>query len=139
MLTCTKTISFDSAHRVIGHENKCKNLHGHRFVLEATFTADEVDNIGRIIDFGKIKQILGDWVNSNWDHNVILCKQDIKLGDDISKYTNQKIFYLDENPTSENLCRYIKEVLCPQLFQHLGVECTKIRLYETPNCFAEIQ
>ena len=34
-ITCTRRIEFDAAHRVMGHEGKCKHLHGHRYALEA--------------------------------------------------------------------------------------------------------
>lgn len=138
MLTASRRIHFDAAHRVIGHENKCKYLHGHRFVLEVSFTASSVDSVGRIIDFGAIRDILGSWVENNWDHNVILSKEDIELGQKISSITNQSIYYLAKNPTAENLADYLMQEVCPQLFKEHKIICTKIKLYETPNCFVEI-
>jgi len=137
MLTCSRRIHFDSAHRVIGHENKCKFLHGHRFVLEASFVAHSMDNIGRVIDFGKIKDLLGDWIDDNWDHNVILSEKDRELGEQIAKITGQNVFYLDSNPTAENMADYILKSVCPILFTNEKVRCNKIKLYETPNCFVE--
>lgn len=138
MITCTRRIEFDAAHRIINHESKCKMLHGHRYALEATFTADELDNLGRVIDFGKIKQILGDWIDDNLDHNTILSIQDKNLGDKITSETTQKIYYIDENPTSENIANHIFNKICPQLFANKGVKCTEIKLYETPNCYTNV-
>ena len=34
MITCTRRIEFDAAHRILNHESKCKMLHGHRYVVE---------------------------------------------------------------------------------------------------------
>lgn len=137
MLTCTRKIEFDAAHRVMEHESKCKLLHGHRYVIEATFAADELDSLGRVIDFGNVRQVLGDWVDSNWDHNAILHQDDKALGDKITSITGQKIFYLPFNPTAELMADYLLREICPKLFGKDGVRCIKIRLYETPNCYAE--
>jgi 6-pyruvoyltetrahydropterin/6-carboxytetrahydropterin synthase len=143
MITCTRKIEFDAAHRIINHESKCKMLHGHRYVLEATFIANyqqkDLDDLGRVIDFGVIKQILGNWIDSNLDHNTILSLNDKKLGEEIEKITNQKIYYLEENPTAENIAKHIFQDICPELFKNLMVKCVKVKLYETPNCFSEIE
>ena len=53
MIICTRKLEFDSAHRVMEHESKCKMLHGHRYALEASFAATKLDNLGRVIDFGE--------------------------------------------------------------------------------------
>ena len=137
MISCTRKIEFDAAHRVMNHESKCKYLHGHRYVLEATFAADGLDNLGRVIDFGVIKERLGNWIDEYWDHNTILCEQDKDLGVVIEKQLSQKIFYLPTNPTAENLADYLLRIVCESLFPESGVKCIRIRLYETPNCYAD--
>lgn len=137
MMFCTRIMEFDAAHRVMLHEHKCKYLHGHRYRLEASFSAPELDHVGRVIDFGEIKRILGGWVDQYWDHNVILNKEDKELGECIARITGQKIFYLKNNPTAENMASYLMDEVCPLLFKQLNINCTKITLYETPNCFVE--
>ena len=138
MISCTRRIEFDAAHRVAGHEGKCKHLHGHRYALEATFKAKNLDTLGRVVDFGIIKELLGGWVDSNWDHTTILFDKDKALGKAISDITAQKIFYLPSNPTAENMAEYIMRQICPELFVDLPIECVRIKLYETPNCYAEV-
>jgi len=137
MITCTRKIEFDAAHRVMRHESKCKYLHGHRYVLEATFTAPELDDIGRVVDFGVIKEKLGGWIDANWDHTAILFDEDNKLGSAIAEHTDQQVFYLPSNPTAENMASYLLHQVCPKLFAGSSLACAKIRLYETPNCYAE--
>ena len=137
MISCTRRIEFDAAHRVMEHESKCKYLHGHRYVVEATFTASQLDNLGRVIDFGIVKELLGNWINENWDHTTILCQEDKNLGEAVSVNTGQKIFYLPKNPTAENLADYLLTEICSKLFNGKSVKCSKIKLYETPNCYAE--
>lgn len=139
MISCSRVIEFDAAHRVIGHQNKCKYLHGHRYRIEAFFTASELNNLGMVIDFGEIKSILGEWIDSNWDHSAILCEQDLILGQNIENITKQKIYYLPYNPTAENMVKYLFYNICPNLFKNKSIICNKIRLYETPNCYVEIE
>ncbi len=137
-ITCTRRIEFDAAHRVREHESKCRFLHGHRYVVEASFSANNLDNLGRIIDFGVVREKLGGWIDDNWDHNTILWEADAELGALIAVNTEQKIYYLPYNPTAENMAVYLLEKICPLLFKESGVQCTKIKLYETPNCYAEV-
>ena len=138
-LTCSRRIEFDAAHRVMEHESKCKHLHGHRYVIEAGFASDALDALGRVIDFGRIKDVLGNWVDANWDHNTILHEADKALGEAIAAKTGQKVFYLPSNPTAENMAIYLIKHVCPALFKGTGASCTRLRLYETPNCYAEIE
>ena len=137
MITCTRKIEFDAAHRVMNHQSSCRMLHGHRYVVEATFVARDLDELGMIIDFGMIKEILGDWINKHWDHNTILNIADKNLGDEIAKITKQDIYYLNGNPTAENMAKYLQTKICPQLFSHKNIICHKIKIFETPNCYAE--
>lgn len=137
ILHCTRRLAFDAAHRLIEHEGKCRFLHGHRYELEAAFAATGLDALGRVVDFGVVKERLGSWIDTNWDHNAILFEKDSTLGHDIARATGQRIYYLPYNPTAENMARYLLEEICPKLFQDAGVACTRIRLWETPNCSAE--
>lgn len=138
MIKCTRLVRFDAAHRVIGHEGNCKFLHGHRFTVEATFSAKKLNKLGMVVDFADIKNLLGSWINKNWDHNTILSQDDKELAEFIENYTKQKVFLLNSNPTSENLAIYLFERVCPRLFKILGIKCTNLKLYESINSFVEI-
>jgi 6-pyruvoyltetrahydropterin/6-carboxytetrahydropterin synthase len=120
------------------HESKCKMLHGHRYVVEASFGAVELDAIGRVIDFGVIREVLGKWIDDNLDHNTILFEKDQNLGENIAKITGQKIYYMKSNPTAENIAKHLLEDICPQLFASHNIKCVGIKVYETPNCSAQI-
>lgn len=138
MITCTRRIEFDAAHRIMYHESKCKHVHGHRYVAEVTFAIDERDTMGRVIDFGVIKDRLGEWINTHWDHTLILSAEDKKLGDDVEVITGQTVFYMKAQPTAENMADYLLQSVCPGLFSDIdGLQCSRVRLYETPNCYAD--
>lgn len=137
-ISCTRKIEFDAAHRIMLHESNCKMLHGHRYCVEATFSSDHLDKLGRVIDFGVIRDVLGKWINDNWDHNTILNSKDKVLGKQIAKVTGQKIYYIDANPTAEEMANYLMKEICPKLFKKHNIFCVKIKISETPNCYAEV-
>jgi 6-pyruvoyltetrahydropterin/6-carboxytetrahydropterin synthase len=113
-------------------------LHGHRYALEASFAAKKLDDLGRVIDFGIVRELLGSWIDEHFDHNTILSIKDKKLGEKIAAETGQKIFYLDENPTAENIAKFLFEKICPKIFAKKNVKCVAIKLYETPNCYVSL-
>lgn len=137
MITCTRRIEFDAAHRVMEHESKCRFVHGHRYVVEASFTADALDRQGRVIDFGVVKERLGGWIDEHWDHTAILHHADRPLGEQLEQATGQVCYYLPYNPTAENIARYLLEEICPKLFADADVRCVSMRVHETPNCYAD--
>lgn len=137
MITCTRRIEFDAGHRVRLHESKCRFLHGHRYAVEASFTAPDLDALGRVVDFGVIRERLGGWIDEHWDHAAILHQDDRALGDAIAAQTGQTVFYLPGNPTAELMADYLLRTVCPALFSDRAITCHRIRLYETPNCYAD--
>lgn len=135
-ITITRRLEFDAAHRVKLHESKCHNLHGHRYAVEVTVTAPQLDPLGRVVDFGVIKEKLGHWLDTHWDHQTILWDKDRDLGKAISAQTEQDIFYLPYNPTAENLALYLYETICSDLFLP-PLKVVRVKIWETPNCSAE--
>ena len=137
-----RKLEFDAAHRVMGHEGKCQYVHGHRFAIYVAFIPkDTLDDVGRVIDYGIIKTVLGAWIDKYWDHNIILNENDINLAKAIGPWCKEATPYiLPYNPTSENLGKYLLEVVCPKLFKDYRDQITinKITVWETPNCFAEV-
>jgi len=156
IVSITRRFEFDAGHRVLGHEGKCRWLHGHRYVAEVTLIADQLDKIGRVLDFSEVKDLVGNWIDGNWDHNFILHPADplllchnhpqIMLNHS-TKVQAAAIFdgrnpYVMpagyENPTAENMAAVLLDACRGSLLLNVACEVTKVRLYETPNCFAEV-
>jgi len=135
MRSCTRKLEFDAAHRVMRHESKCRNLHGHRYVVEVTASAPELDDLGRVIDFGEIKRIVGSWIDVQLDHGTILNEDDHDLREFVSGQ-GWKLFLMDCNPTAENMVVEICNA-ANTLLSHTGIRVTHVRLYETPNCWSD--
>lgn len=138
METCVRKIHFCYGHRVMRHESKCATLHGHNGVVWAHATPIEgLDELGRVIDFSVLKEEIGGWVDKNWDHTMILFKDDEKTIDLCKQAPSFKeLFILDTNPTAENLAYYLLHVVCPKVLKGKGVIVHKITFWETENCYA---
>ena len=81
MISVTRRLEFDAGHRIPDHRSQCRNLHGHRYVLEITLTGDvvqapgESDN-GMLMDFSEIKQIAKQHIVDVWDHAFLVYEGD---------------------------------------------------------------
>lgn len=136
--TVTRTLEFDAGHRVHNHESKCATLHGHRYRVEVTAQARELDGIGRVIDFSILKEKVGGWLDEQWDHNVIVWREDVvTLGALMALPRRKEPWAAPWNPTAENMADHLLRVVCPELLEGTGVVVTKVRVWETPNCSAE--
>lgn len=138
MIRCARKFEFDAGHRVVGHQNKCQYIHGHRYTLEVVAEAQELDALGMVVDFGLLKNVIKKWIDENFDHTLILHESDKDLGDNISNSTGQKIYYLKNNPTAENIALHLKLDIISQLFNNTSFHIIKIKLFETPNCYVEV-
>lgn len=82
-----------AGHRVVGHESKCRHLHGHNYVFhfhvapkldgqikslakEYEVESAALDQVGRVIDFSVVKSTLCEWLETNWDHRFLHWEKD---------------------------------------------------------------
>lgn len=138
MVTCTRRLTFETGHRVLGHEGKCINPHGHSYKLFLTAISTGLDNLGRVIDFSVLKDILGKWIDDNLDHAFIIYDKDIELKEFYKRNHNYKHYIMNTNPTAENIALHLLNDICPILLKYTNVQIIHIKLYETENCYAEV-
>jgi len=117
------------------HESKCRHLHGHRYTVELTASAKQLDDLGRVIDFGVLKTIVGGWIDDFWDHGTIVHYDDVELIK-VCSDNNWRHYKLENNPTAENLAEELF-IEANHLLEEYPILITHIRLYETPNCWAD--
>jgi len=122
---------------VFGHEGKCRYLHGHNFVALVTAAADDLDAVGRVIDFGVLKDRIGGWIERAWDHGFIVWQDDAEARRALEAVEGQKTFLLAGNPTAENLADHLLRVVGPDTLAGTGVRLVKVTLHETENGIAE--
>jgi len=138
MITVARRIQFSAGHRLWKHEGKCASIHGHNYVVSFHATAEKLDSVGRVVDFSVLKERLGGWIETHWDHGFICHKNDRLPQEAFSVIEDQKVFLLDDNPTAENLALYLLHVVGPQQLEGTGVKLVRVVLWETENCCAEV-
>lgn len=86
MYTVKKRIEISGSHCLnLDYDSKCKNLHGHNWIITVTLKSEKLDKNGMILDFTKIKEIV-----NQLDHN----------------HLNNIIPF---NPTAENIAKWLCE------------------------------
>lgn len=140
MITCTRKLAWDAMHRVPRHESKCAAYHGHRYTAEITCHADQLDDRGRIVDFGVIKQRVGTWIDDNWDHTAILMKGDPDPAIQALAASNashgRPVYWTEGPPTAETIAAELGRI-ASELLADAGVTVVHVRIYETPNGWAD--
>lgn len=135
MTTVERYHDISMGHRVVGHENKCRHLHGHNYRVHFVCTAEGLDELGRVIDFGVIKQLLCDWLEEHWDHRMMLWEQDPLLPS-LEGIVPEDLVLVPFNPTAEQMAKYLVEVVGPEQLQGTGVQLVAVRIDETRKCSA---
>ena len=134
MITCTRKLWFCAGHRVMGHEGKCKHLHGHNYIVYITAEA-KLDKIGRVIDFSVLKDQFGAFIDDNFDHGFLVWDKDEEVIKVLKGINEQKIFLMPTNPTAENIAQYLLDN-SDEILDKKGVKVTMVQVYETENCSA---
>lgn len=137
MNSVTKKIMFCAGHRIMNHEGKCRNIHGHNYIVEIVASSDKFNELDMIVDFSIIKEKLGNWIDKNWDHAFIFNKQDKSMEWIFERIPEMKIFKLDRNPTAEIMAEYLLKDICPKVFQGTNIIISKIVVWETDSCCGE--
>jgi len=136
-LSIKKDLRFEYAHRLCDYDGKCANVHGHNQKLEVHFRRvnELIDSQGFVIDFGDVKKGIGNWIDENWDHGLILNSNDSALIQKMKEF-GYKVFVMDTNPTAENMALYLLNIVGPSLYHNSGVEIFKVEVFENDFCSA---
>ncbi len=125
---------FDAAHFLYGYEGKCRNIHGHRWVIEAEIIGKELQkNVVQrdmLIDFGDFKRELKNLADF-YDHTLIYEKNSL-MEKTLSalKEENFRLIEIPFRPTAESFAKMFFDML-----KEKGLPVSKVTVYETPeNC-----
>lgn len=138
MITMTKRLEFDAAHRLMNHETKCRNAHGHRYAVEVTvaLTVDgSLDKAGRVVDFGDVKRIFGGWLDETIDHSFIVNVDDLETLRYVDS-VGSKFHLVHFESSAENLAAYFLDV-ARSMLDAPGRRVESVVVYETPTSRAE--
>jgi 6-pyruvoyltetrahydropterin/6-carboxytetrahydropterin synthase len=109
---------FAAAHRLENFYGKCEALHGHNWKVEVFVQGERLDEAGLIRDFGEIKARVRE-VLEDIDH----------------KYLNELPEFSQQNPSSENLARFLFERL-GRVLDRDGVVVSRVSVWESDSACA---
>jgi 6-pyruvoyltetrahydropterin/6-carboxytetrahydropterin synthase len=135
MATIGMRKTFDAAHRLAGHQGKCRNLHGHTYIVELQVVGEEADG-GMVLDFYLLSQAI-QAVLVRWDHAVVLEKSDSLLTLLRNWGESVCIVEMENEPTVEHMVVQLGAEL-RQGLQSYPIKLSLLRVFETPNCWAEL-
>ena len=140
----TTRMEFDAGHRIPNHKSVCKNLHGHRYAIEVTVKGEIVEetsesDFGMVMDFKDAKNLIKKVIVDEWDHAFIAFEKDLEVIDFLNSLKNHKTVILERVPTAENMAVTALELLSSAFNAEFGdsLRPIKVRLYETPNNWAD--
>ena len=113
MYTLTTMVEFSSAHTLVGHSGPCKKMHGHNWKVEVEITGEKLDKIGMVVDFKEIRKAT----------NLVVGELDHEFLNNLEPFS-------EDNPTAENIARYIFTKLSEE-FSNKNVKVNSIKLWET--------
>lgn len=113
-----KEFTFAAAHRIPEHPGKCKHLHGHNYRVRVHLKAEELDELGMVIDFASLKAHVNE-VAGRFDHRVL----------------NEMPPFDELNPTAELLAEHIYRGVSERLGDG-RVEVARVEIWETDTSCA---
>ncbi|MEE0956952.1 MAG: 6-carboxytetrahydropterin synthase QueD [Ruminococcus sp.] len=126
--------AFDSAHFLKDYNGKCANIHGHRWVIEAEISGEELQNDGEkrgmLLDFSDFKVSLKSLADE-FDHALIIEINSLKENTlNALKDEGFRVIEVPFRPTAENFARCFYQRLSSN-----RLPVSVVTVYETPqNC-----
>ena len=88
-----------------------------------------------VLDFGVIKTRLCEWLETHWDHRMLVWEGDPLLPS-LQAVSPESVVVLPFNPTAENMADYLLEVIGPAQLGGTGVVLVRCVVEETRKCSA---
>lgn len=139
-----KQFKFEGAHIVRNcSSNRCKfSIHGHSYVVEVFFTADDLDNGQMIMDFGLMKNTIGQFIDS-FDHAYTAWSKESPEFKNFIKDHSARYIEMPVSPSAEALSLMFLFVL-DKIVENtefnngeVGVRINSVRVHETTTGYAE--
>ncbi len=136
----TKEFQFEMAHALWNYNGKCKNIHGHSYILQVTVIGEPISDenstkYGMVIDFGDLKKFVNDAIVNKMDHSLVISEKSKHDGLLQTEQMFERRHITPYQPTCENMVYEFASILKNILPSN--VKLHSIRLWETANSYAE--
>ena len=111
MFKVSKRMEIAGSHKLdLNYESKCKNMHGHNWIVTVYVKAEKLNENGMVIDFTHVKRCIHDRLDHAHLNYVVDC-----------------------NPTAENIAFWIAQEV--DLLEP-GIKCYKVTVQESEGNIA---
>jgi len=117
MFTISVETSFWASHQLVLPEGSKEPVHHHNWLVSAVISSDKLNSMAVVMDFKELKAMVDDIV-AEFDNMAL----------------NEISYFRQNNPSAENVAKYIYEKLRAKLPE--GVKLQNIRIVEEPGCAA---
>jgi 6-pyruvoyltetrahydropterin/6-carboxytetrahydropterin synthase len=131
-----KEYRWEMSHRLPFHTGNCRNIHGHSYKLRVEIEGTP-DKNSMVLDYYELDKIVLPFI-AKFDHSFICDEEDTSLIKFLEK-GNQKFNIISSYTTAENIAALILSEMVNQLKHFKNLNRLIVRIYETPETFAEIQ
>jgi 6-pyruvoyltetrahydropterin/6-carboxytetrahydropterin synthase len=118
MFTVSIETQFRASHQLILPDGSKEPLHQHNWIVTTKVSGEKLDSMGVVMDFGQLRAMVNE-ITSGFDN--------IQL--------NSIDYFKRNNPSAENVAKYIFEKLEPKLPKE--VKLRSIKVVEEPGCSAK--
>lgn len=108
---------FYAGHKLVLPDGSTEPAHKHDWVVTANVSSESLNNIGIVLNFHKLRELLTN-ITSKFS----------------GKSLNQIEYFSKNNPSAENVAKYIYEKLEPELPENVKLEYVSV--VEEPLCTA---
>ena len=89
LYTVSKRMEIAAAHQLdLPYESKCRNLHGHNYIVHVYCKSEELNSEKMVVDFAKIKNLIQEPLDHHYLNDII-----------------------EGNPTAENMTDWIMNIV----------------------------
>jgi len=120
MFTISVETHFWASHQLLLPDGSKEPLHHHNWLVTAEVGSDTLNDMAVVMDFHELKQML-----------------DNIAADFSNKSLNETGGFQQNNPSAENVAKYIYDKLRMEL--HEGVKLRNVKVVEQPGCSAKYE
>jgi 6-pyruvoyltetrahydropterin/6-carboxytetrahydropterin synthase len=117
MFTISVERHFQASHQLTLPDGSKEPVHSHDWVVTASLSSEKLNNMGVVMDFRALKAMI-----------------DETVADFNNKALDSIAYFQQNNPSAENVAKYIYEKLLIELPE--GVKLQNVRVVEEPGCSA---
>ncbi len=150
LISISKEFSWSMAHMLANHNGKCKNIHGHTYIMQVELERQEGGIIhapgktdhGMVMEFSDVKDLITNLIVDPLDHAFLYWVDSTdELEHEVAvllKKHQRKLVEISYRPTAENLATDFLSQINQKLTGY-PVKVKELILWESPTSFARVR